>query len=96
MREDYKVLKIVLEITSSVIKRAVSPQLDLVHIATNKNILILDSQETASVNTNSQQMGDSHYIVQVSDQDYLRRITDSSDGASRQGTEEEDEDDLLR
>ena len=95
MRGDYKILKIILEIISSVIKRAVSPQLDLVQMATNKNILILDSQDTASVNTNTQQPSDSHYIVQVSDIDYLRRITDSSDG-SRPGTEEDDEDDLLK
>jgi hypothetical protein len=53
MIDDYKVLNIILEIISSVIKRAVSPQLDLVQIATNKNILILDSQETSYVNTNT-------------------------------------------
>lgn len=90
MRSDYKVLKVILEIVSSVMKRAVSPQLDLV---TNKNILILD--ETSSVSTNTQNVNDSHYIVQVSDIDYLRKITDSSDG-SRPGTEEDDEDDLLK
>ena len=95
MRGDYKILKIILEIISSVIKRAVSPQLDLVQMTTNKNILILDSQETTLVNTNTQSNNDSHYIVQVSDMDYLRRITDSSDG-SRHGTEEYDEDDLLK
>lgn len=95
MRSDYKILKIILEIVSSVVKRAVSPQIDLVQMATNKNILILDSQETSLVNTNVSSSSDSHYIVQVSDKDYLRRITDSSDG-SRQGTEEDDENDLLK
>ncbi len=40
-------------------------------------------------------MNDSQYIIQVSDIDYLRRITDSSDG-SRLGTDEDDERDLLK
>lgn len=65
-------------------------------MVTNKNILILDSEETTLVSTNGPQSSDSHYIVQVSDIDYLRKITDSSDGGSRQGTEEDDEDDLLK
>lgn len=35
-----------------------------------------------------------HYIVQVSDIDYLKNLTGSSEGTL--GTEEDDEDDLLR
>ncbi|CDW81842.1 UNKNOWN [Stylonychia lemnae] len=40
------------------------------------------------------QINNQHYIVQVSDIDYIKRITESSEGS--QGTEEDDEDDLLK
>lgn len=66
MREDYTILKTILEIISSVMKRAVSPKLALVHLTTS-NMLIQDSQNPATINSNHTESRDSHYAVHVSD-----------------------------